>query len=484
MKDDFDLEKELADSIAHIVDEELSGAETFVKSSVNNRAYYEEEPVQETEEVSDEEADEDVARKKKMKHLIITIAIIVFVITAIVLGAYFIVNYAMKKSMDNYAYHNNAGYSAMSEKNYEEAAKSFEKALSYEEGKNDTDMMLYLYECYNYLGRTEEAIDILYDVLLVKDKNYYNALYYLVRYYDDKEDYVKVKELYEANKDSSSSDVLALFSIYHASEPVASPVSDTYSEEQYITIAVKNGSKIYYTTDGSEPTVNSTLYTDKFKVSEGTTEVKFIAVNEYGFVSDVVTEEYIINYEAPSAPTIYPEKTSFEQSNSVMATINNYPVDAKVYYTLDGTLPNENSTVYTGAFALPEGSTIINVLVVDSHGLTCRTSKTYNVTYVSNITEEVAVENIWAALIEAKIVDKDHNLITDDVEVDEDGEVVKIPCELEYFTKSTIDDDTLYMYYFFIDGVPEDYWYGADDNQGVAYKITGKAGEYKKQLVN
>ena len=225
MKDDFDLEKELADSIAHIVDEELSGAETFVKSSANNRTYYEEEPVQETEE-EEIEPDEDIVRKKKIKHLIITIAIIVFVITVIGLGAYFIVDYAMKKSMDNYAYHNNAGYAAMNEKNYEEAAKSFEKALSYEDGKSDTDMMLYLYECYNFLGRTDDAIDILYDVLLVKDKNYYNALYYLVRYYDEQEDYVKVKELYEANKDSSSSDVLALFSIYHASEPVASPVSD------------------------------------------------------------------------------------------------------------------------------------------------------------------------------------------------------------------------------------------------------------------
>lgn len=482
MKEDFDLEKELAQSIAHIVDEETSGAETFVKNSVNNKSVTE-DISEENEDPVMEETEEDVDNKKKLKRLIITIAIIVVVIAAIVVGAYFIVKYAQKKSMDNYAYHNNAGYTALENKDYASAATSFEKALTYNEGKVDTDMMLYLYECYNHLGRTEEAIDVLYDVLLIKDKNYYNALYYLVRYYDDKEDYAKVKELYDANKDSTSSDVLALFSIYHASEPVASPVSDTYSEDQNITIAVKNGSKIYYTTDGSEPTVNSTEYTGKFKISEGTTTVKFIAVNEYGFVSDVVTEEYVINYEAPSAPTIYPEKTSFEQSNSVMATINNYPVDAKVYYTMDGTLPDENSTLYTGAFALPEGSTIINVLVVDSHGLTCRTSKTYNVTYISNITEAVAKENVWSALIEAKIVDDKHNLVTEPVEEGEEAEA--IACDLEYFTKSTIDDETFYMYYFFVDGVPaDDYWYGADDNQGVVYKITGTQGAYKKSLLN
>lgn len=467
MKDDFDLEKELAQSIAHIVDEETSGAETFVKSSGNykNTNNISEEP--ETEEVMEEPAEED--NSKKIKHLIITIAIVVVVIAVIGVGAYFIVKFAYNSSMDNYAYHNNAGYSAMEKNDYEDAAKSFEKALSYDEGKTDTDMMLYLYECYNHLGRTEDAIDILYDVIVIKDKNYYNALYYLVKYYDAQKDYVKVKELYDANKDSASSDVLALFSIYHASEPVASPVSDTYSEDQNVTIAVKNGSKIYYTTDGTEPTVNSTEYTGKFKVTEGTTVVKFIAVNEYGFTSDVITEEYVINYEAPSAPTIYPEKTSFEQANSVMVTINNYPVDAKVYYTLDGTLPDENSTLYTGAFALPEGSTIINVLVVDNHGLTSRTSKTYSVTYVSNVTEEVAVENIWNALESAKIVDEDHK--------DEEG----LECELEYYTKSEIDDLTMYMYYFFVDGIPADYWYGADDAQGTVYKITGSEGSYKME---
>ena len=481
MKEDFDLEKELAQSIAHIVDEETSGAETFVKSSVNN-IVKETEPEEELE-TEPEEIIEEEDNKRKIKHLIITIAVIGFVIAMIGVGVYFIVDYVKKKSMDNYAYHNNAGYTALQDKNYEAAANSFEKALTYDEGKNDTDMMLYLYDCYNQLGRTEDAIDILYDVIVVKDKNYYNALYYLVRYYDDKEDYVKVKELYDANKDSSSSDVLALFSIYHASEPVASPVSDTYSEDQNITIAVKNGSKIYYTTDGSEPTVNSKEYTDKIKISEGTTILKFIAVNEYGFVSDVITEEYAVNYEVPSAPTIYPEKTSFEQSNTVMATINNYPVDAKVYYTLDGTLPDENSTLYTGAFALPEGSTIINVLVVDSHGLTCRTSKTYSVKYVSNVTEAVAKENIWSVLIEAGIVDKDHYLVNDNTEESEEAKD-KILCELEYYTKSTIGDETFYMYYFFVDGIPEDYWYGADDNQGVVYKITGSSGAYSKTLVN
>lgn len=468
MKDDFDLdlEKELAESIAHIVDEETNGAEVFVKSSVPTETISipkteVKETVDSTETVEEENDIEDNEdKKKKIKHLIIMIVSIVAAIAVIGVAAYYIVRFAYRSSMDNYGYYNNEGYAALEKKDYENAAKNFEKALTYEEGKNDTDMMMYLYECYNNIGKESDAIETLYEVLEFNDKNYYNALYYLVKYYDEDKDYDTIKELYDKNKNSNNSDVLALFAVYQSAEPLASPTSDTYSDDQEITLATKKGSKIYYTIDGTDPTVFSTEYTEKIKVSKGTTTLKFIAVNEYGFTSDIVTEEYIINYEAPATPTIFPEKTSFKQATDVMVTINNIPNDSVAYYTIDGTVPNEDSTVYEGAFALPAGSTIVNVLVVDSHGLTCRTSKTYNVTYISDITEEDALANIWDMLEREEYVDEEH--------LDEDGNL----CELQYYTKKTIGEVTVYMYYYSVDGEIMDYWYAADDSNGYVYKVT------------
>ena len=75
MKDDFDLEKELAQSIAHIVDEETSGAETFVKNSVNNIDVNTASEEPEVEDVTEEPLDDEL-RKKKLNHLIITIVVI------------------------------------------------------------------------------------------------------------------------------------------------------------------------------------------------------------------------------------------------------------------------------------------------------------------------------------------------------------------------------------------------------------------------
>lgn len=235
MKDDFDLdlEKELAESIAHIVDEETNGAEVFVKSSVPTETISipkteVKETVDSTETVEEENDIEDNEdKKKKIKHLIIMIVSIVAAIAVIGVAAYYIVRFAYRSSMDNYGYYNNEGYAALEKKDYENAAKNFEKALTYEEGNNDTDMMMYLYECYNNIGKESDAIETLYEVLEFNDKNYYNALYYLVKYYDEAKDYDTIKELYDKNKNSNNSDVLALFAVYQSAEPLASPTSDT-----------------------------------------------------------------------------------------------------------------------------------------------------------------------------------------------------------------------------------------------------------------
>ena len=78
------------------------------------------------------------------------------------------------------------------------------------------------------------------------------------------------------------------------STPSITPASDTYAEAQTVTIAAEDGATIYYTTDGSEPSMTSTLYSEPFTVSE-TTTVKAIAIKEGLYNnSEVVTAEYVI----------------------------------------------------------------------------------------------------------------------------------------------------------------------------------------------
>lgn len=80
--------------------------------------------------------------------------------------------------------------------------------------------------------------------------------------------------------------------------PVIDPASCTFNEPLTVTITAESGATIYYTTDGSTPTDQSTQYTGPFTVST-TTTVKAIAYvgNTYG---SVATAEFTYSNVQPS----------------------------------------------------------------------------------------------------------------------------------------------------------------------------------------
>ncbi len=81
------------------------------------------------------------------------------------------------------------------------------------------------------------------------------------------------------------------------STPVFSLESGSYDTNQSVTISSTAGATIYYTTDGSDPTTSSTVYSGAIALEdEGTYTIKAIAVNDYG-TSSVATAEYTIAYQ-------------------------------------------------------------------------------------------------------------------------------------------------------------------------------------------
>ena len=87
--------------------------------------------------------------------------------------------------------------------------------------------------------------------------------------------------------------------------PTFTPAEGTYTEAQTVTIAcTTEGATIYYTLDGTTPTVNSTTYSTAITISE-TTTVKAIAVKEGMLDSEVATAVYTINNTPPAGETNY-----------------------------------------------------------------------------------------------------------------------------------------------------------------------------------
>ncbi len=477
MKEEFDLEEELAKSIASIVDEETADAEAYVKKNSNNSDSDDagESAGSDDEVLYDGAEDNEDEDKVGARKIIIIVAVVVAAIAVIGAAAYFVVRAAFNKSKDNYGYYNELGYRAYDEEDYDSAIDNFEKALTYEEGKSDSDtninMMLYLYECYKNTSQDEKAEEILKDVLEL-DADNENAYYNLISIYSDEENYSELVQLYQSAVDTGNSDITALFSRYVPSEPEASPDGGDYSDDQSIYLSGDSECRIYYTTDGTDPKTNASLFTDRIELEEGQTTLKFYAVNEYGFESDVVEKTYNIAYIGPSTPVISPTETIFSQSSKVMVTISNIDSGCKAYYTLDGTTPTTDSNEYNNQpFELPAGNTVVTVLVVDDHGMTSMASKTYSVTYIAKYTQSEAEEFIWSALIDNKTVDEEH--------LDEDGN----ECTMDYYSLKLIDDKSIYMFYYNVDGEAQDYWYGSDSDTGDVYLITGSRDNYRLSAV-
>ncbi len=77
--------------------------------------------------------------------------------------------------------------------------------------------------------------------------------------------------------------------------PTIMPAGGNYDAAQTVTITAEEGVTIYYTTDGSEPSIASAVYTEPITVGEGTTTIKAIAVKSGLYNnSDVASAQYVI----------------------------------------------------------------------------------------------------------------------------------------------------------------------------------------------
>lgn len=156
---------------------------------------------------------------------------------------------------------------------------------------------------------------------------------------------------------SAGSQLVSLVSKLAA--PTFYPGAGAVSEGTEVTIFAAEGATIYYTLDDTEPTTESTEYTEAITISE-TTTIKAFAVKEGIPSSDVSEATYTI--AAPAAnPTFSVAAGTYSSAQSVVISCETE--DATIYYTLDGTEPTTESTEYTEAVVINETTTIKAIAV-------------------------------------------------------------------------------------------------------------------------
>lgn len=119
-----------------------------------------------------------------------------------------------------------------------------------------------------------------------------------------------------------------------------------------VSLSANNSNKIYYTLDGSDPTVESTLYTEPFTLTEAAT-VKAFATGDGYTDSEIASKDVIILTQA-STPVI---SVAQEEGKSVV-TISSDLEGVTIYYNYTGSNVLTESAVYTQAIELTQPTKI------------------------------------------------------------------------------------------------------------------------------
>lgn len=128
------------------------------------------------------------------------------------------------------------------------------------------------------------------------------------------------------------------------------------------------GADIYYTLDGSDPTVDSILYTDPIEVHGDTTvvSIRAIAVKDKMRPSGIMSETYTVTYPTVSNPSYsllehVDSHYSYGYYGDIQVVISSSTEDVTIYYTMDGSDPTVDSYVYTNPIGIYEDGTSLTI---------------------------------------------------------------------------------------------------------------------------
>ncbi|HCL57342.1 MAG TPA: hypothetical protein DHW82_10100 [Spirochaetia bacterium] len=126
-----------------------------------------------------------------------------------------------------------------------------------------------------------------------------------------------------------------------------------------VTLSVNQTADIYYTVDGTAPTVSSTKYTAAISITGAAGEVKTLKYFAKSATAEsaVVAKTYTFTAEDVTAPVITADKETgtFTAAITVSLTSNEA---ATIYYTINGSTPTESSLVYSSPISISATTTL------------------------------------------------------------------------------------------------------------------------------
>ncbi|MDY2614787.1 MAG: chitobiase/beta-hexosaminidase C-terminal domain-containing protein [Lachnospiraceae bacterium] len=288
-------------------------------------------------------------RRKKRKRILLIFLVLLIAFIGIGIGVY----------QTSYKGIVTKGYKSIESKEFDAAAGYFQKAIN--KNKEKPEAYTGLSKVYIEQKQLDKAEKVFLDAIEQQPKNadIYEAC---VNFYMDTDQKEEIPLLLEDADDS----VTKLLAGYIVVGPEFSLDDDeTFDDVQELSLSTEKGCTIYYTDDGSEPTVNSIKYSEPIQIGEDETVITAIAVNEKGIPSLPVKKNYLVELPIEDAPAVSPSTGQYETANQIEIKV---PDGYEAYYTMDGTDPTTASKKYSGPINMPEGETIFKAILVNGKG--------------------------------------------------------------------------------------------------------------------
>lgn len=249
---------------------------------------------------------------------------------------------------ETYRYQYDQGVSAAGRGDYEQAVACMRQALHYDNQQIEARMLMAGY--YERLGDKESAAEIYLDLTSYGEYRV-EAYERLVAIYESEERYLEICNLMER---CEYAEIKTNYNRYLAEEPIFSIADGVYEDAQLLKISANTNGIIYYTLDGTTPDEADLVYTSPVLLESGEYRIQAVFINEFGMMSKVHGGQYVIEAEPPNEPIISPDGGDYAVPEYISVEV---PQGCKVYYTSDGTMPDNNSTPYSRDICMPLGVT-------------------------------------------------------------------------------------------------------------------------------
>jgi len=285
---------------------------------------------------------------------------------------------------------------------YEEAAGLYEEALM---AQKDYELLVAYANCLYEMGETDRALSNYYAAIDMEPENE-TAYACVIAIYEEQDAYEEINALLT---ECDSEQVRKAFQNYLAITPVYNYDGGHYNQVIPLKITAPTMGDVYYTLNGTDPMRYGTLYTTPVFLRSGVYNVCAIYINDLGICSDVVRAQFIIEGNIPKEPEVELLSGQYTTPQKIRVVV---PQGCVVYYTTDGSVPDEDSFIYGEPIPMKEGVSNYRFVAISEEGMRSEeVARSYQLTVETEWPAEESINRLkWRLIVQKIILDNDGNV--------------------------------------------------------------------------